>query len=178
MSSSGVKSAIVTKTALSSQLLSCDGRNMRRSARAPSAAAWPDAIDVEDGSCDSSTEYIDKYEKHDAAAAASCSSDAAIQYSLLALGLFTRYYSLLWPRQVVFDEVHFGKFVNGYITGRYFFDIHPPLGKQLIALRVVRRLRRLAAIRPHWRGLPPACRFIRIARRSRILRRAACAAHA
>ena len=107
---------------------------MRRSARAPSAAAWPDAIDVEDGSCDSSTEYIDKYEKHDAAAAASCSSDAAIQYSLLALGLFTRYYSLLWPRQVVFDEVHFGKFVNGYITGRYFFDIHPPLGKQLIAL--------------------------------------------
>jgi dolichyl-phosphate-mannose--protein O-mannosyl transferase len=41
---------------------------------------------------------------------------------------------LKWPAQVVFDEVHFGKFVNGYITGRYFFDIHPPLGKLLIAL--------------------------------------------
>ena len=36
--------------------------------------------------------------------------------------------------QVVFDEYHFGKFVNGYITGEYFFDIHPPLGKLLLCL--------------------------------------------
>ena len=36
--------------------------------------------------------------------------------------------------QVVFDEYHFGKFVNGYITGEYFFDIHPPFGKLLLSL--------------------------------------------
>ncbi len=37
------------------------------------------------------------------------------------------------PNQTVFDEVHFGKFVNGYYTNEYFFDIHPPLGKLIIA---------------------------------------------
>jgi dolichyl-phosphate-mannose--protein O-mannosyl transferase len=30
--------------------------------------------------------------------------------------------------------VHFGKFIGGYISGHYFFDIHPPFGKLLIAL--------------------------------------------
>jgi hypothetical protein len=29
---------------------------------------------------------------------------------------------------VSFDEVHFGHFANNYIDGKYFFDIHPPLG--------------------------------------------------
>jgi dolichyl-phosphate-mannose-protein mannosyltransferase len=37
------------------------------------------------------------------------------------------------PGQAVFDEVHFGKFVSGYYTHEYFFDIHPPLGKLIIA---------------------------------------------
>jgi len=37
------------------------------------------------------------------------------------------------PAQVVFDEVHFGKFVGAYFTGQYYFDIHPPLGKLMIA---------------------------------------------
>ena len=52
---------------------------------------------------------------------------------LTVLALLTRFAMLNHPRQVVFDEYHFGKFVNGYITGKYFFDIHPPLGKILIA---------------------------------------------
>ena len=30
---------------------------------------------------------------------------------------------------VVFDEFHFGRFLNQYSKGTYFFDIHPPLGK-------------------------------------------------
>lgn len=38
-----------------------------------------------------------------------------------------------YPNETVFDEVHFGKFVSGYYTGEYFFDIHPPLGKLTIA---------------------------------------------
>lgn len=38
------------------------------------------------------------------------------------------------PRQVIFDEVHFGKFVSAYCcTGERVFDIHPPHAKLLIA---------------------------------------------
>ena len=52
----------------------------------------------------------------------------------LILGAFvTRFWRLWEPSQVVFDEVHFGSFINGYFTGQYFFDIHPPLGKMLMA---------------------------------------------
>lgn len=52
---------------------------------------------------------------------------------LLALGLFTRFFFFGHPAETVFDEVHFGKFVSGYYTREYFFDIHPPLGKLMIA---------------------------------------------
>ena len=62
------------------------------------------------------------------------STDSLDTSALLTLGLLTRFVCLLWPPQVVFDEVHFGKFVSGYISGHYFFDIHPPLGKLMIAL--------------------------------------------
>jgi len=42
-------------------------------------------------------------------------------------------YKLSEPRFVVFDEVHFGGFVNDYYSGQLFFDIHPPHAKLLIA---------------------------------------------
>ncbi|KAI9749432.1 MAG: hypothetical protein M1815_002539 [Lichina confinis] len=47
-----------------------------------------------------------------------------------ALAFATRFYGLGHPNQVVFDEVHFGK----YLRRTYFFDVHPPLGKLLFAL--------------------------------------------
>jgi dolichyl-phosphate-mannose--protein O-mannosyl transferase len=54
---------------------------------------------------------------------------------LLALGVMTHFVGLTYPRQVVFDEVTFGKFVQAYCcTGERFFDIHPPHAKLLIGL--------------------------------------------
>lgn len=57
----------------------------------------------------------------------------ALVIVLLALGLVTRFAFFGHPNEIVFDEVHFGKFISGYYTHEYFFDIHPPLGKLMIA---------------------------------------------
>lgn len=55
-------------------------------------------------------------------------------FIILAILAFTVHLAFLsHPSQVVFDEVHFGKFVSGYFTGQYYFDIHPPLGKLMLA---------------------------------------------
>ncbi|KAJ1863135.1 hypothetical protein LPJ78_004261 [Coemansia sp. RSA 989] len=57
----------------------------------------------------------------------------------LTLGAITVFaaYIRLWrlsnPANVVFDEVHFGKFAGKYINGTYFFDVHPPLAKMMFA---------------------------------------------
>lgn len=48
---------------------------------------------------------------------------------LFVMAAAVRYYHLSYPDYVVFDEKHFGGFTNNYNTGKYFFDIHPPLGK-------------------------------------------------
>jgi len=53
--------------------------------------------------------------------------------TLLTLSLLTHFLFFGHPNETVFDEVHFGKFVSGYYTREYFFDIHPPLGKLMIA---------------------------------------------
>ena len=53
---------------------------------------------------------------------------------LLALGAALHLFRLNEPRSVVFDEVHFGGFASAYCGSReYFFDIHPPHAKLLIA---------------------------------------------
>ncbi len=52
---------------------------------------------------------------------------------LFALSAALHFFKLSEPRHVVFDEVHFGGFINDYHDGRLFFDIHPPHAKLLIA---------------------------------------------
>lgn len=47
---------------------------------------------------------------------------------------FLRFRQIGTPDKVVFDEVHFGKFASFYLQGTYFFDLHPPFAKLLIAL--------------------------------------------
>ncbi|GAA5992900.1 hypothetical protein JCM10908_001396 [Rhodotorula pacifica] len=49
---------------------------------------------------------------------------------LVLLGAVVRYWHIGRPSSVVFDEVHFG----GYIQSRFFMDVHPPLAKLLITL--------------------------------------------
>jgi dolichyl-phosphate-mannose--protein O-mannosyl transferase len=55
--------------------------------------------------------------------------------ALVVAGALTHFIGLTSPRQVVFDEVHWGKFVSAYCcTGQRVFDVHPPHGKLLLTL--------------------------------------------
>lgn len=55
----------------------------------------------------------------------------------LALFFGSLFLHLIWlgsPNQVVFDEVHVGKYTTAYCcTGKHFFDVHPPHAKLLLA---------------------------------------------
>lgn len=59
----------------------------------------------------------------------------AQQYLMILsiLCFMTRCFKLNDPQEVVFDEVHFGGFASNYLRREYFFDVHPPLGKLIIA---------------------------------------------
>jgi dolichyl-phosphate-mannose-protein mannosyltransferase len=49
------------------------------------------------------------------------------------LSLLVHFWRITYPNSVIFDEVTFGKFLNCYAKGEYYFDLHPPLGKLLLA---------------------------------------------
>ncbi|XP_012275961.1 protein O-mannosyl-transferase 2 isoform X2 [Orussus abietinus] len=54
--------------------------------------------------------------------------------TIMFFTICTRFYNVTEPRHVCWDETHFGKMGSWYINRTFFFDVHPPLGKMLIAL--------------------------------------------
>lgn len=52
---------------------------------------------------------------------------------LLAVSILTHFAYFGQPDSVVFDEVHYVHFTSYYSTGETYFDIHPPLGKLIMA---------------------------------------------
>ncbi|MCJ1479243.1 hypothetical protein MMC13_007928 [Lambiella insularis] len=61
--------------------------------------------------------------------------DYKIAFAIITvLAFVTRFWGIGHPNEVVFDEVHFGKFASYYLQRTYFFDVHPPFGKLLFAL--------------------------------------------
>ncbi|PNF38553.1 Protein O-mannosyl-transferase 2 [Cryptotermes secundus] len=54
--------------------------------------------------------------------------------AVLLLTAWSRFHKVSEPDHVCWDETHFGKMGSWYINRTFFFDVHPPLGKMLIAL--------------------------------------------
>ena len=57
----------------------------------------------------------------------------ALLYTVTLIAFVARFYMIWYPKEVVFDEVHFGKFASYYLERTYFFDVHPPFAKMAIA---------------------------------------------
>ena len=51
----------------------------------------------------------------------------------LTMGWFARLYRLGFPPRLIWDEIYFPVFARDYLNGTPFFDLHPPLGKFIIA---------------------------------------------
>jgi dolichyl-phosphate-mannose-protein mannosyltransferase len=54
-------------------------------------------------------------------------------WGLWLAAIVTRLPGLSFPKATVFDEIYFKGYPSHYFTHHYYFDPHPPLGKELIA---------------------------------------------
>ncbi|PKI83690.1 dolichyl-phosphate-mannose--protein mannosyltransferase [Malassezia vespertilionis] len=59
---------------------------------------------------------------------------AVVPLILFFVALGSRLYMIEYPSEVIFDEVHFGNFAAQYVQRKFFFDVHPPLAKLIVAL--------------------------------------------
>lgn len=57
--------------------------------------------------------------------------DRLFFFAIFTLSFLIRFYKLPEPPKVVFDETHFGGYAKDYYDGKFFIDVHPPLGKLL-----------------------------------------------
>lgn len=60
--------------------------------------------------------------------------DSYLVVIIFVISFLIRIWNISIPDCVVFDEFHFGQFINDYIHQDFFFDIHPPFGKLLYFL--------------------------------------------
>ncbi|CAN5136291.1 phospholipid carrier-dependent glycosyltransferase [soil metagenome] len=58
-------------------------------------------------------------------------------FLFILFGIAMRVYNLEYPAKEVFDEVYFPKFAGQYLRGIDVYDVHPPLGKFIIALGIL-----------------------------------------
>ena len=54
----------------------------------------------------------------------------------LMVGWWARVSNLTFPRERMWDEIYFPVFANNYLRGIPFFDLHPPLGKFILAASI------------------------------------------
>ncbi|KAG9508710.1 Protein O-mannosyl-transferase 2, partial [Fragariocoptes setiger] len=63
----------------------------------------------------------------------SISSERLLFVVMIGAAVASRFYRIDEPSHVCWDETHFGKMASWYINRTFFFDVHPPLGKLMIA---------------------------------------------
>lgn len=62
---------------------------------------------------------------------------AALAVVAMGVGFWARLYHLGFPPDRTWDEIYFPAYASDYLNGVPFFDLHPPLGKFIIAIGIL-----------------------------------------